>query len=104
MQRRRFFTSLGWLAAAASSQRVWAGAPNTEHGLDLTATAAPSPLPVPAPAYASDALRAALKHIDAIDRRGPRLNSIIELNPNERMERMRPPSSQRWPGPIRAIP
>jgi amidase len=82
MQRRRFFASIGWLAAASSATRA------------LAASSAPQPAPHRAlgtgRTRSSDSdgtesaasLRAALARIEAVDRNGPRLNSLIELNPD----------------------
>ncbi len=74
MQRRRFLASLASLGA----------------GLAAKPGAAAAALPVganadaPARLDASAALAHYLHRIDAIDRRGPRLNSLIELNPDAR--------------------
>lgn len=73
MQRRRFFASLGLLAPALSSKGVF---------VDAVGTAREDASPAaPVTANATQALRHYLDRIAAIDRRGPQLRSIIELNP-----------------------
>ena len=67
MQRRRFSASLGLLAAAVSTGNMPVGA--SQRAQDSTATAAV-------------ALRHYLDRIAALDRSGPQLRSIIELNPD----------------------
>lgn len=80
MQRRRFFASLSLLAAAASAE----GAPSRLRRRTGNHTNALDALPLsPAPgASAADAVRLYLERIEAVDRRGPRLSSIIETNPD----------------------
>ncbi|RDU96796.1 amidase [Trinickia dinghuensis] len=83
MQRRRFFASIGLLATAASAQRAMAISATTPG--KPSRRSKPEPFMPTEPAAAdssSDALRAAHARIEAIDRKGPRLNSIIELNPD----------------------
>ncbi|WP_133646810.1 amidase [Paraburkholderia flava] len=70
MQRRRFFASLGLLAAAVSTKNTPAFAAQRVRDSTTTATTA------------AGALRHYLTRIAALDRNGPRLNSIIELNPD----------------------
>ena len=67
MQRRRFSASLGLLAAAVSTGNMPVGA--SQRAQDSTATAVV-------------ALRHYLARIAALDRSGPQLRSIIELNPD----------------------
>ncbi|MGH8781989.1 amidase [Paraburkholderia sp.] len=69
MQRRRFFASLGLLTTAVSTKSMQADAARPLHESTSPETAA-------------GALRHYLTRIAALDRRGPRLNSIIELNPD----------------------
>ena len=75
MRRRRFFESVGLLAAGLLSKGASAASP----------TSVPPGHPPFKPAgeaSATQAVRHALGRIEAIDRRGPRLRSMIELNPD----------------------
>ncbi|OAJ52090.1 amidase [Paraburkholderia ginsengiterrae] len=73
MQRRRFFASLAWLGTALGSRPI--NAANIRSG--------PGDGPIPQdPSFASATLAHYLQRIEAIDRRGPQLRSIIELNPD----------------------
>jgi amidase len=72
MQRRNFFASMGLLASAVSSKGAVAGSSN------VTGGGAPSAKP----AGSARAIRHYLNRIEQIDRRGPCLRSIIELNPD----------------------
>ncbi len=76
MQRRRFLASLASLGAGLAA-KPGAAAAALPVGADADADA-------PARLDASAALAHYLHRIDAIDRRGPRLNSLIELNPDAR--------------------
>ncbi|MCX4162850.1 MULTISPECIES: amidase [Paraburkholderia] len=67
MQRRRFSASLGLLAAAVSTGNLPAGAAPRAQGSSATAAVA---------------LRHYLARIAELDRGGPQLRSIIELNPD----------------------
>jgi amidase len=73
MQRRRFFASLAFLSTAFGARTASAG--NTPSGLvgipDLQD-----------PQSAHEALAHYLRRIEALDRQGPQLRSIIELNPD----------------------
>lgn len=72
MQRRRFLASLASLGAGLAA-KPGAAAAALPVGADADA---------PARLDASAALAHYLHRIDAIDRHGPRLNSLIELNPD----------------------
>jgi amidase len=72
MQRRSFFASIGLLASAVSSKGAVADSSNVAQG----------EVPVAKPAGSARTTRHYLNRIEQIDRRGPRLRSIIELNPD----------------------
>jgi amidase len=73
MQRRRFFASLAWLGAALGSRSI--------NAANLPAGPIDGPNPQD-PLSASATLAHYLRRIEALDRRGPQLRSIIELNPD----------------------
>jgi amidase len=74
MQRRSFFASLGLLASALSTRNASA-LPSNMARADATS-------PAPDPASAVRTGRHYLERIAALDRQGPELRSIIELNPD----------------------
>lgn len=83
MQRRRFFASIGWLAAASSATRTLAASPAPQPAAHHALPPERSPLAdSDGTDSASASLHRALARIDAVDRNGPRLNSLIELNPD----------------------
>lgn len=82
MKRRRFFASIGWLAAASSATRAWAASATSRPRPHLEATPDSLPLADTGAIDSTAALHATLARIEAIDRNGPRLNSLIELNPD----------------------
>jgi amidase len=73
MRRRSFFASLGLLASAVSTRNASA--------LPSNLTRADGALGAPDPANAVQTSRHYLQRIAALDRQGPALRSIIELNP-----------------------
>ncbi|WP_434114596.1 amidase [Paraburkholderia caffeinilytica] len=75
MQRRRFFGSIGLLAAGLVSKGAGAASP-------ASAPVEPAPFMPGSGMSATQAVRHCLGRIEAIDRRGPRLRSMIELNPD----------------------
>lgn len=75
MQRRRFFGSIGLLAAGLVSKGAGAASP-------ASAPVEPAPFVPGGGMSATQAVRHCLGRIEAIDRRGPRLRSMIELNPD----------------------
>ncbi len=78
MQRRNFFASLGLLASALSIRNVSAASKNAAPHGDMPPVAADDAVP----SSAAGAVRHYLKRIAEIDRAGPQLRSIIELNPD----------------------
>lgn len=74
MRRRSFFASLGLLASAISTRDASALPSNLAH--DTGTDSAPDP------ANAAHTSRHYLERIATLDRRGPELRSIIELNPD----------------------
>lgn len=74
MQRRHFLALTGLLAGTLSTKSAFAGLPNTD--------AASSPNAPPRFASAADTLTHALDRIAELDRQGPQLRSLIELNPD----------------------
>jgi amidase len=74
MRRRSFFASLGLLASALSTRNASA-LPSNMARADATSAA-------PDPASAVRTSRHYLERIAALDRQGPELRSIIELNPD----------------------
>ncbi|CAB3644788.1 Glutamyl-tRNA(Gln) amidotransferase subunit A, chloroplastic/mitochondrial [Paraburkholderia sediminicola] len=75
MRRRRFFESVGLLAAGVLSKGASAALPTS-------VPARHSPFNAQGETSATQAVRHALGRIEAIDRGGPRLRSMIELNPD----------------------
>src|ERR1700712_2019735 len=67
MQRRSFFASIGVLASAVSSKNAFADTPKRAPGDAASAVST---------------TRQYLARIEQIDRQGPQLRSIIELNPD----------------------
>jgi amidase len=74
MRRRSFFASLGLLASALSTRNASA-LPSNMARADATSAA-------PDPASAARTSRHYLERIASLDRQGPELRSIIELNPD----------------------
>ncbi|WP_028227510.1 amidase [Paraburkholderia ferrariae] len=74
MQRRRFFASLAYLSAALSTRNAPAANLPAAPSFD---SAAPEPS-----LFASATLAHYLRRVEALDRKGPQLRSLIELNPD----------------------
>jgi amidase len=73
MKRRRFFASMAWLGTALGSRSV--------NAANMPAEPSDGSNP-PDPQSAGATLAHYLRRIEALDRRGPQLRSIIELNPD----------------------
>jgi amidase len=88
MQRRRFFASLGVLASALSARdALSASTPASDASSAAAASITPagsavSASAVYAPRGAVEALEHYLLRVAQIDKSGPRINSMLELNPD----------------------